>query len=158
MKWGQFDRANPTLKKLLASWTFYTILNGFRSFNAENLGSVGKRVAKWSVIKLWEWFEPVEPQIQANWFKWGQGCAPDFFLRPPTLTSSNFKVLWPTDLIFTALKDLEAWPSAKWFGYRVNSWSNELIKWLFETTFLLQNSIWWNHNSVQWNAGRDSWN
>ena len=31
---------------LLASWTFYTILKGFRSFNAENVGSIGQRAAK----------------------------------------------------------------------------------------------------------------
>ena len=30
----------------------------------------------------------------------------DFILRSPTLTASNLKALWPTDLISTALKDL----------------------------------------------------
>ena len=30
----------------------------------------------------------------------------DFFLRPPTLTASNFDALRPTDPIFTVLKDL----------------------------------------------------
>ena len=32
--------------------------------------------------------------------------AVDFFLRPPTLTASNFAALWPTDPKFLALKDL----------------------------------------------------
>ena len=35
IKWGHIDRAKPILKILLAFWTFYTILNGFRSFSAE---------------------------------------------------------------------------------------------------------------------------
>ena len=30
----------------------------------------------------------------------------DFFLRPPTLKASNFEAFWPTDHIFTVLKDL----------------------------------------------------
>ena len=30
----------------------------------------------------------------------------DFFMRPPTLTASNFAALWPTDLKFLAFKDL----------------------------------------------------
>ena len=33
--------------------TFDTIFKGFRSFNAENLGSVGQRAAKLLAIKLW---------------------------------------------------------------------------------------------------------
>ena len=42
-KWGHFDRVKPTLKMLLASWTFYKIKMGLRSLNAENLGSVDQR-------------------------------------------------------------------------------------------------------------------
>ena len=41
-----------TLKMLLASSTFDTVLNGLRSFDAENLESVGQRAAKLAVIKL----------------------------------------------------------------------------------------------------------
>ena len=41
-----------TFKILLASWAFYTILKGFRSFNAKNLGSLGQRTAKLPAIKL----------------------------------------------------------------------------------------------------------
>ena len=51
-KWCHFDRAKTTFKILLASWTFDTVWKRFRSFNAENLGSVGQRVAKLLAIKL----------------------------------------------------------------------------------------------------------
>ena len=47
-----FDRAKPTLKLVLASWTFYSFFKGFRSFNVENFKSVGQRAAKWSAAKL----------------------------------------------------------------------------------------------------------
>ena len=57
-KWGHFDRAKAILKILLASWTFYTIEKGFRSFFAENLRSVGQRTAKLLAIKLYKWFDP----------------------------------------------------------------------------------------------------
>ena len=36
----------------------------------------------------------------------GMAEAADFFLRTPTLTTSNFAALWPADLKFSALKDL----------------------------------------------------
>ena len=42
----------------------------------------------------------------ADWFEWGRGRLADFFLRPPTLTASNFEALWPTDFRLTAIKDL----------------------------------------------------
>ena len=105
-KWGHFDRAKPNLKLLLASWTFYSFLKGFRSFNAENLKSAGQRAAKLPAIKLWEWLERARHRTRADCFKWGRGRLADFFLRPPTLTASNFAALWPTDPIFTAFKDL----------------------------------------------------
>ena len=106
MKWGHFDRVKSTIKMLLASWTFCTVLNQNRSFNAEDLGSVGQRAAKLPAIKLSEWFEGARVRTQDDWFEWGQGWPADFFLRPPTLTACNFKALWPTDLKFSALKDL----------------------------------------------------
>ena len=37
---------------------------------------------------------------------WGQGCAADIFLKPPTLKAGNLKALFSTDPIFTVLKDL----------------------------------------------------
>ena len=54
-----------TLSGLLASWTLNTVLKGFRSINAENLGSIGQRAAKLLAIKLWEWFDLGQTQIQA---------------------------------------------------------------------------------------------
>jgi len=113
---GYFDRAKPILKLLLASWTFYSFLKEFRSFNAENLGSLGQRAAKWPAIKLWEWFDPGTTRIRADWFESGRGQMADFFLRPPTLTASNFDALWPTDPIFTVLKDLN--PLKRYFKYQ----------------------------------------
>ena len=41
MKWGHFDRVNSTFKMLLSSWNFDTVFEKIRSFDAENLGSVG---------------------------------------------------------------------------------------------------------------------
>ena len=41
MKWGHFDRVNSTFKMLLSSWNFDTVFKKIRSFDAENLGSVG---------------------------------------------------------------------------------------------------------------------
>ena len=90
---GYFKHANPTLKMVLAPLTFDTVLKGFRSFNAKNLGSVGQRAAKLPAIKLWEWFYPARTKIRADWFECGRGCVADFFLRPPTLTASNFEAL-----------------------------------------------------------------
>ena len=52
-KWGHFDKAKPTFKMLLASWTFDIFVKRIRSFNAENLGSVEQRAAKLPAIKLW---------------------------------------------------------------------------------------------------------
>ena len=91
---------------LLASWNFDTVLKRFRSFNAKNLGSVGQRAAKLPAIKLWEWFYPARTKIRADWFECGRGCVADFFLRPPTLTASNFEALQSTDCTSTVLKDL----------------------------------------------------
>ena len=91
---------------LLASWTFYTILKGFRSFNAENVGSVGQRAAKLPAIKVWEWFDPGPPRTQADWFECGWGWMADFFVRPPTFSTGNFEAIWPKEFKFLALKDL----------------------------------------------------
>ena len=78
----------------------------FRSFNAENLVSVGQRATKLPAIKNWECFDPGPPQTWADRFEWGRGRTADFFLRPPTLTVGNFEALWPKDPKFSALKDL----------------------------------------------------
>ena len=91
---------------LLASWTLFIILKGFRSFNAINLGSVGQRAANLPTIKIGEWFNPGCSPTRADRFECGQGCLADFLLRPPTLTASYFAALWPTDPKFSAFKHL----------------------------------------------------
>ena len=65
-KWGHFDRAKPILRILLASWTLSTLEKGFRSFNSENLRSVGQRTAKLLAIKLYKWFDPGPSRIRAE--------------------------------------------------------------------------------------------
>ena len=52
MKWGHFDRVNSTFKMLLSSWNFETVFKKIRSFDAENLGSVGQRAAKLLAVKV----------------------------------------------------------------------------------------------------------
>ena len=71
-KWGHFDRVKSTFKILLASWNFYIVLKGFRSFNVEDLSNVSQRAAKLSAIKLWEWFNPRRSRMQVDWFEWGK--------------------------------------------------------------------------------------
>ena len=70
------------------------------------MGSVGQRAAKLLSIKLWVKFDPGRSRTRADWFKSGRGQMANFFLRPPTLTASNFNALRQTDSIFTVLKDL----------------------------------------------------
>ena len=82
----------PPLKCVLNFWHSL----GFRSFNTDNLGSVGQRAAKLPAIKL-RMIQPERTRFRANWFKCGWGQAADFFLRPPTFTADNFKAVWPTD-------------------------------------------------------------
>ena len=105
-KWGHFEKAKTTLKMLLASCFLMYFFKRFRSFNAKNLESVGQRVAKLLAIKLWEWLDRDRNRTRADWFEWGRGRPADFFLRPPTLTASNFAALWSTDLKSLAKKDL----------------------------------------------------
>ena len=92
-KWGDFERVKTTLKIMLACWFLMCFLKRFRSFDAENLGSVGQRAAKLPAIKLWEWFHFARVRTWADWFERGRGRQADFFLRPLTLTASNFAAL-----------------------------------------------------------------
>ena len=89
---------------------FTQLKKGFRSLNAENFKPVGQRA-----VKLWEWFDVGLARTQAECpcthFNCGMAEAADFFLRPPTLTASNFASLWPKDPILNVLKDLN--PSLK---------------------------------------------
>ena len=109
---------------MLASWTFGTVLKGFRSFNAENLRSADQRAAKLPAIKLWEWFDFARVRTRADWFKWGRGRMADFFMRPPTLKAGNFEALWLIDPIFTALKVLN--PLKRYFKHQEASYNFKL--------------------------------
>ena len=111
---------------LLASWAFYTILKGFRSFNAENVGSVGQRAANLPAIKLWEWLDRDRGSNPGRVADWGRGRLADIFLRPPTLIASNFAALWPTDPKFLTLKDLN--PLKK---YSKNQEASSILKVVF---------------------------
>ena len=88
LKWCHFERAKPTLKILLAFWTFDRLWNGIRSLNAENLDFIDQRATKLLAVKLWEWFDPGRPQTRADrpctHFGW-IGRRGRFFLE-----SSNF--------------------------------------------------------------------
>ena len=92
---------------LLASWTFDTILKGSRSFNAENLESVGQRAAKILAFKVggWKKILPIGPPRAKRVRTWPIGR---FFFQPPTLKANIFAALWPTDSKFSALKDLDS--------------------------------------------------
>ena len=97
---GYFKRAKPTLKMLLGSWTFNTVLKGFRSFNAKNFGSVGQRAAKLPAIKLWEWFDRDRGSNPGTLADWGRGRLADLswdlqlwqlvILQPFDLQTPNF--------------------------------------------------------------------
>ena len=65
----------------------------FRSFIAENLESVGQRAAKLPAIKLENDLTPGDLESRPIGSSGaGTGLAV-FFLRPPTLTASNFAAL-----------------------------------------------------------------
>ena len=51
---------------LLASWAFDSVEKRLRSFDTENLGSVGQRAAKLPAIKLWRTVTlgPTDPRLQ----------------------------------------------------------------------------------------------
>jgi len=66
---------------------------GFSTFDAVNMGSLGQRAAKLLTVKLLERFDPGRNRTRADWFKSGWGQMADFFLRPPTLTATNFDAL-----------------------------------------------------------------
>ena len=55
------------------------------------MGSVGQRAAKLLSVKVREWFDP-GPKVLAH-TSVVKAKVSDFFLRPPTLTASNFGAL-----------------------------------------------------------------
>ena len=105
-KWGHFDRAKPTLEIMLASWTFGTVLKGFRFFNTENLGSVGQRAAKLLAVKVGGLKKKSagRPRPQS-------ASLPGFDSQSrsnhsQSFMAGNFEALWHTDPKFSVLKDL----------------------------------------------------
>ena len=94
---------------LLASWLFVYIFERFRSFNAENFGSVGQRAAKLLAIKVRVFKKKsAASAIPAN------ACAiPLARVRTrarsnhfQSLTAGNFEALWSKDLKSSAFIDL----------------------------------------------------
>ena len=59
---------NPSLKFCKPLELLRQLKKGFRSFDSENLGSVGQRAAKLLAIRLWEWFDPGRSRI------WDEGA------------------------------------------------------------------------------------
>ena len=150
---------------LPVSWNFNTLYNGSRSFNDRNMESAGETAAKLLAIKLWEWFDLGTTQIRADWFDQGQGRVADFFMRPPTLTASNFAAPWSTDLKFLAFKDLNPFSRCAKFqeATSILRLSFALSKWLhFDSVHLLGGPFVlllivhfhcyesWNHKDQKW--------
>ena len=91
---------------LLASWFLMYFFKRFRSYNAENLGSVDQRASKLPLFKV----GGLEKK-SANW-PWPhskQSARVRCLARSnhsQSLMAGNFAALWPTDSKFSALKDL----------------------------------------------------
>ena len=151
---------------LLASWSFYSFLKRFRSFNAKNLGSLGQRAAKWLAIKLWEWFDPGTTRIRADWFERGRGQSADIFLWPPTLTAGNFEALWPTDPKFSALKDLNLFKTVPKVqeasiilrvGFALSKWPHFNSIYLVRVPFLTRIAVFIHSSSTFLKSGVCYW-
>ena len=105
-KWGHFERVKTTLKILLVFWTFDTVLKGFRSFNAKNLGSVGQRAAKLLAVKVGGLKKKSagRPRPQsASLLGFDSRSRSN---HSESLMAGNFAAHWPTDPKFSALKHL----------------------------------------------------
>ena len=77
---------------LLASSTFDTILKGSRSFNAENLESVGQRAAKIPAFKIGRW-KKILPVGRVRTRLPARGLIGRIFFQPPTLKANIFVAL-----------------------------------------------------------------
>ena len=77
---------------LLASSTFDTILKGSRSFNAENLESVGQRAAKIPAFKNGRW-KKILPVGRVRTRLPARGLIGRIFYQPPTLKANFFVAL-----------------------------------------------------------------
>ena len=85
---------------------FICFFKRFRSFDTASIKSVGQRATKLLFDKIWEWFDPGQSRTPAERACTHFGRKTNFFLRPRTLTASNFKALLSTDSLFTVSKDL----------------------------------------------------
>ena len=130
----------------IASWTFYTILKGFRPFNAKNVGSVGQRDAKLPAIKVRERFDFARVWTRADWFECGRGRMADFIVRPPTLTTGNFEAIWPKDLKTSGIKVLNRFKkyakyqeasSILWVGFALSKWPHLHRAYVVTVPFIL---------------------
>ena len=105
MKWGHFDRVNFTFKMLRSSWNFDTVFKKIRSFDAENLGSVGQRAAKLLAVKVGGLKKVCQP-APAPVSQCARVRTPAPSNHSQSLMAGNFAALWPTDSKFLATKDL----------------------------------------------------
>ena len=113
LEWGHFERAKMTVNILPASWYLKYLFKGFRSFNTVNMKSIGQRAVKLLAFKVgglkkksadWHWpylnqEARVRHRMDLN--------------HSQKLMDSNCAGLWPTDHIFTALKDLSLYQKSK---------------------------------------------
>ena len=98
-------RQNLSLKSCQSLLLIY-IGRRFKSFHKSNTGSVGQRASKLLAVKV-----GCLKKKSANRPLPRSNHSAQIRLRPgsnhhQTLTASNFKALWPTDLILTRLKNL----------------------------------------------------
>ena len=105
-KWSDFERAKLTLKIMLASWILLYFGKRIKSFYAKKMGSVGRRALKLIALKV----EGLKKKF-ANLPRPYSNHSAQIWLHPgsnhsQTLTAKNLKALWPTDFVFTAIKDL----------------------------------------------------
>ena len=91
---------------LVASWNLIHFEKGFRSLNAENLRSVGQRAAKLLAVNIWGLMKKFATRPRP-WLNWSaQIRVVPGSNHSKSLMAGNFKALWPTDLKFSAFKDL----------------------------------------------------
>ena len=144
-KWGHFERAKPTLKILLASWFFVCFFKMFRSFNAWNLGSLGRMASKLPAAKVGGLKKKSagRPQPQSasllgfNSRSWSN--------HSESLMAGSFAAHWPTDSKFLALghlnflkkhtKNQEA-SSILRVGFALSKWPHLHREWPNKLVFL----------------------
>ena len=79
---------------------------GFRSFNTENLGSIGQRASKLPAVKVGGHKKKSAGRPRTHSNQSAQVRFPSRSNHSQSLMASNFATLWPTDSKFLALKNL----------------------------------------------------